>query len=129
MSVDNFVAARKAYREELGRHEAELMTRLKALDDVLWDRPFSNEEKTRRKALVDELVVVHREQFFLLEADIREFDSQQRIADLTAHFERVGRDMKRRQHKLEQLIGAVQTGTKVVQALEKMTQQLAALLV
>jgi hypothetical protein len=129
MSVDDFVAARKTYREELGRHEAELMTRLKELDDVLWDRPFSEGEKAQRKSLVEELVVVHREQFFLLEADIREFDSQRRIADLTAHFERLGKDMKRRQAKLEQLIGAIKTGTKVLQALEKMTQKLADLLV
>lgn len=129
MSVDDFVAARRTYREELGRHEAELMTRLKELDDVLWDRPFSDAEKTRRKTLVEELVVVHREQFFLLEVDIREFDSRPRIAELTAHFERLGKDMKRRQHKLEQLIGGIQSATRVTQALEKVVQQLAALLV
>lgn len=129
MSVEDFVAARKLYREELGRHEADLMARLKALDDVLWDRTFTAEEKAQRTSLVDELTAVHREQFFLIEVDIREFDKKPRIAELKAHFDGLTTDMKARQAKLERLIGAVQTGTKVIQALEKVAQKLAALLV
>ena len=128
MSIDQFISARQVYREELGRHEAELMAQIKRLDDVLWDQPFSDDEKQTRKKLVDDLGVIRREQFFLAEIDIREFDRQPRIAELRAHFEGLKTDLDQRQAELKRLVGAIQTGTKVIQAVEKVVQQLAALM-
>lgn len=129
MNVDKFVAERTKLREELGRHETALMAQLRSLDDILWERPFNAAEKKKRKALVDALTEVHREQFFLIEADIREFDKKPRILALKAHFEKLAAGMKKRQEKLEKLVGAVQTATKVIKAAEKVAQQLAALAV
>lgn len=124
MSIATFKTQRTRYRDELARHETELLARLGKLDEILWDRPFNAEEKTKRTALVDELGFVRNEQFFLAEIDVREFDRQPRIKDLIKRFEALQKDAARRQKKLEDLVGNIKTATRVIQAMEKLTGQL-----
>ena len=128
MSIATFKAQRRKYRDELARHEAELLARLKKLDDILWDRPFNEDEKKTRSALVDELSFVRNEQFFLAELDVREFDKQRRIKELIKRFQALQKDATKRREKLEDLVGNIKTATKVIQATEKLTEQLIKLL-
>lgn len=124
MSVQEFVLARKGYREELARHEAELMNRLHTMEDILWERPFNDAEKKQREAMVDELTKISRQQFFLAEADIRELNNQSKVQELVNHFSNLKQELKDKQQNLENLVGHFETATKVIQAVEQMVQKL-----
>jgi len=128
MTIKQFVSARQKFRTELGAHEAALLAQIKKIDDVLFDRPFTGPEKQARAELVDDLGLIHREQFFLAEVDIREFDQQARIDALRDHFTNLKTDLDQRQAALEQLVGRINTATRGAKAAEGAAQQLAGLI-
>jgi hypothetical protein len=129
MTIPQFVSARQKFREGLGSHDAALIAQIRRIDDVLWDRPFTAAEKQTRAKLVEDLAVIRREQFFLAEADIREFDQQPRIRELRDHFANLKTDLEQRQAALERLVGRITTATRLIGALEKVLQQLAKLII
>jgi hypothetical protein len=127
-TTEAFRADRAAYKRALLKAEAELKADWEDLREVLFDRPYTDAEKQRLEAIRIALGEVQRNYFFLVQADIREFDRQDRVRALKASFEDQANGLKARAQELRQVAATLESVESAISAVERAVGQLGKLL-
>jgi transposase len=128
-TIEAFRGDRAAYKRALLKAEAELKADWEDLREVLFDRPYTDEEKRRLEAIRAALGEVQRNYFYLVQADIREFDRQDRVRELKASFEDQAASLNSRAQELRQVAATLESIESAISAVEKAVGQLGKLLV